>query len=61
MYCNIVCISAVSGIISCVYTRMLSVNTVELSHFTTGETANFMSTDVDRVSGEKKIACKKRP
>ena len=28
---------------------MLSVNTVELSHFTTGETVNFMSVDVDRV------------
>lgn len=41
--------SIVLGIISCVYKRMLSVNTVELSHFTTGETVNFMSTDVDRV------------
>jgi len=38
------------GIISCVYKKMLSVSTVELSHFTTGETVNFMSTDVDRVS-----------
>ncbi|KAF6033651.1 ABCC10 [Bugula neritina] len=37
-----------SGIISCVYKKMLSVSTVELSHFTTGETVNFMSTDVDR-------------
>ncbi|XP_067942774.1 ATP-binding cassette sub-family C member 10-like [Watersipora subatra] len=37
-----------SAIISCVYKRMLSVNTVELSHFTTGETVNFMSVDVDR-------------
>jgi len=52
-YCNITFLSLIlftSGLVTSVYKKLLSVNTVELSQFSSGETVNFMSTDVDRVS-----------